>query len=369
MDSRLSGAAAHGRLAAVTCLDPPDTDPQLPRRPRLAPGRSVLWRSPDCVQLGLRQRHAVVLDGLPAPLAALVRGMDGTVGTAALVAGAVAAGADRADALAVLRELHRAGLVADEDRTAGATPTAPAEDATGWSVHTGLPAGQLLAARRAATVQLHGSGRVAVALAAALATAGVGRVVPQATGTVRAGDLGTGYLPADIGRPRGAAMRDVLRRAVPSVRTGLRPGRDEPDVVVLSDTVVCDPDLTLDLVVARVPHLAVHAHEGLAVIGPLVLPGRTACLRCVQLRRGDGDPAWCKLAAQLSAATPSADLGSTQVAAAIGVEQVLAVLAGPVAGLDAPPTWNASLELDPLRGRLRRRPWQPHPRCGCGASA
>ncbi|MGH3979032.1 MAG: hypothetical protein ACRDRZ_08545 [Pseudonocardiaceae bacterium] len=352
----------------MTPRDPTPTSPQLPRRPRLAPGRSVLWRSPDCVQLGLHAAHAVVLDGLPVPLAALVRGMDGTLGTAALLARAVADGADRADALAVIGELHRAGLVVDDAGAQGATPTAPGTDVASWSMSTGRPAPELLAGRRAATVYVNGSGRVAVALATSLAAAGVGRVVPDATGTVRAADLGTGYLPADVGRPRGQAVRDVLRRCVPSVRTDIASGRGEPDVAVLADAVVPAPASALDLVVARTPHLAVYAHEGVAVIGPLVLPGRSACLRCVQLRRGDADPAWPKLAAQLSSAVPSADLGCTQVAAAMAVEQVLAVLAGPVTGLDAPPTWNATLELDPVRGLLHRREWAAHPRCGCGAA-
>jgi bacteriocin biosynthesis cyclodehydratase domain-containing protein len=34
-----------------------------------------------------------------------------------------------------------------------------------------------------------------------------------------------------------------------------------------------------------VPHLAVSASEAIGVVGPLVLPGQSACLRCLDLTR------------------------------------------------------------------------------------
>ena len=66
------------------------------------------------------------------------------------------------------------------------------------------------------------------------------------------------------------------------------------------------------------------------------------------------DPAWPKLAAQLIRVIPAAGLACTQLAAALTTEQVLATLAGPQAGLPTPPTWGATLQLDPVGGSLRR---------------
>ncbi|MQA14914.1 MAG: TOMM precursor leader peptide-binding protein [Pseudonocardiaceae bacterium] len=292
--------------------------------------------------------------------------MDGTRSTASLLAEAVAAGADAAEVRAVLEDLRRAGLVTDGAHpTAG--PTARDVDAGAWSVHSTLPADELCHRRGAATVRIDGSTRLMVALATSLAATGVGGVVVDPGGTVQPADIGTGYQLADVGRRRRDATRDALRRAAATVRTVATP-RYHPDLVVLADALVPDPEVTQDLVARRLPHLAVHAHEGVAVVGPLVLPGRSSCLRCVQLRRADVDPAWPKLAAQLVDAEPVADLGCIQGAAALAAEQVLAVLAGPSAGLASPPTWDATLELDPLRGQLRRRNWSPHPHCGCGAA-
>jgi bacteriocin biosynthesis cyclodehydratase domain-containing protein len=203
-----------------------------------------------------------------------------------------------------------------------------------------------------------------VALATALAAAGVGQLTVHATGTVQATDLGTGYQPDDLGRSRAAAAADAVRRAAPDVQ---QHPRHQPDLVILTDVVVPDPAVVAELLASRVPHLIAYPLEGRAVVGPLVWPGRSSCLRCAELHRADVDLAWPKLAAQLAGRSTEAALACTLLAAALAAEQVLAVLAGPDTGLPAPPTWGAALELDPVRGTLRRHPRPAHPRCGCGA--
>lgn len=328
----------------------------------------MLWRSRDCVQLGFADGHAMVLEGLSTPLATLLRSMDGTRSTTRLLADAVAAGATLAELRAVLDELVSTGLATEVAEPTGPADTERAIDAQAWSVHSSRGCTELMELRRDATVLVDGSTRLALAIATSLAAAGVGGVVVDPAGTVAPTDVGIGYRLADVGLPRVQVARETLRRTVPAVRT-TPPVRYRPDLVVLADALVPDPDLVLDLVARRVPHLAVHAHEGVAVVGPLVLPGRSSCLRCVQLRRADLDPVWPKLAAQLVGGVPVADIGCTQVAAALATEQVLAMLAGPSGGVGHPPTWGASLELDPLRGQLDRRRWPAHPRCGCGAPA
>ncbi len=327
----------------------------------------MLWRSSDCIQLGLADVHAMVLEGLSPPLATLLRSMDGTRSTTRLLADAVAAGSAPAELRGVLDELVSAGLAIEVADPTRPTETEHAADAQAWSVHSGRHCTGLMELRRDATVLIDGSTRLALALALSLAAAGVGRVVVDPAGTVQPADVGIGYRLADVGLPRAQVARDALRRAVPAVRTAVPGGRCRADLVVLADALAPDPAVLLDLLATRVPHLAVHAHEGVAVVGPLVVPGRSSCLQCVQLRRADLDPAWPKLAAQLVGALPVADVGCTQVAAALAAEQVLAMLAGPSGGVGHPPTWGASLELDPLRGQLHRRRWPAHPRCGCGA--
>ncbi|MFT4294802.1 MAG: hypothetical protein QM582_05250, partial [Micropruina sp.] len=64
--------------------------------------------------------------------------------------------------------------------------------------------------------------------------------------------------------------------------------------------------------VADRPHLVVCGSDLGVAVGPFVLPGRTACLRCEDLHRAGRDPAWPQLLAQLSrprrTAAPAPDL-------------------------------------------------------------
>jgi hypothetical protein len=340
----------------------------LPGRLRLAPGRVALWRSPTSLQLGLDQQRAMVLDDLSEPLAALLKRMDGIRSTAELLADAQAAGSPRGEALTMLAELHRCGLVQDAGVADHGPPgwhrVALATEAVSWSVHTTDATRHVLCRRREAAVHVVGSGRMAVAVATALAATGVGHVAVHASGAVAAADLGTGYQPGDLGRPRAAAAADAVRRCAPGVIVN---ARRRPDLIVLSDVVVPEPAMVTELLATRIPHLISYAHEGTAVVGPLVWPGRSSCLRCAELHRADLDVAWPKLAAQLVGQIPTAGLACTQLAAALTAEQVLATLAGPGAGLPIPPTWGAALELDPVHGTLRHHARPAHARCGCGA--
>jgi hypothetical protein len=278
-------------------------------------------------------------------LAALLKRMDGIRSTAELLTEAQAAGSSRADALTMLAELHRCGLVqealAADHGPPGWHRVALATEAASWSVHTTHATRHVLSRRRKAAVRVVGSGRVAVAVATALAAAGVGHVAVHATGTVAAADLGSGYLPDDLGRPRAAAAADAVRRCAPEAIVATR---RRPDLIVLSDVVVPEPAMVTELLGSRIPHLIGYAHEGRAVVGPLVWPGRSSCLHCAELHRADLDVAWPKLAAQLVGQVPTAGLACTQLAAALTAEQVLAVLAGPGAGLPVPrrgaPRWN-----------------------------
>ena len=326
----------------------------------------MLWRNDRSAQLGTDPRHAVVIDGLSAGQANVMNRLDGRHGTDDLLAGAAAAGTGHAATLGLLNELAAAGLVEPADR-ADHPPLQLAADAATWGLRTGRKAGELLARRAAATVEVHGNGRIAVAVAALLAAAGVGAVTVAATGRVTGADVGTGYLPRDIGQPRGRAAAQALHRARTVTTADASP--ELPDVVVLADAAVWDPHLALRLTEDRVPHLAVHGREASVVIGPLVLPGRTSCLRCADLHRTDGDACWPRVAAQLATLPPAVELACANIAAGMAAEQVLSLLTGRGEAADEPPACATTFELDPLHGTIARRRWPPHPRCGCGAFA
>ena len=333
-------------------LRPPPRDaPVAPRTLRLPPHRSLLRRGPASRQFGLDPATALAVDDLSPPLAAMLDELVGPVERAELVARAVRRGAVGATADDLLDRLVAAGALVD--------------------------AAEVERARRRrgeAAVAVVGAGPLAVGVAAGLALAGVGAVHLVAGGppvrSVRPGDLGTGLLDADRGRPRAEALADAVRRVVPKARSGPPPARAVPDLTVLADAAVPDPERVAALHLAGAAHLPVRLRDGCGVVGPLVLPGRSACLRCVELHRRARDPGWPLVAAGLLRAEGRGDPAAAAATAGLAVAQVGAALGAAAAAGRAragPPTLGATLELDVTAGTLRRRRWAAHPDCTCGA--
>ncbi|WP_394613632.1 TOMM precursor leader peptide-binding protein [Lentzea sp. JNUCC 0626] len=140
------------------------------------------------------------------------------------------------------------------------------------------------------------------------------------------------------------------------------------DLTVLAATLVPDPNLVSTLMAFRTPHLAVRVREGVAIVGPLVLPGRSSCLNCADLHRTDQDPQWPEIAAQLVGRPASYDVLFASGTAALAVAQILESLSY-LTGRDQapPPVVNATVELDLATGVAERRSWYPHPDCQCSA--
>jgi bacteriocin biosynthesis cyclodehydratase domain-containing protein len=141
---------------------------------------------------------------------------------------------------------------------------------------------------------------------------------------------------------------------------------DLPDLVVLADYLVADPRVVRDLHAAGTPHLPVRVRDGTGLVGPMVIPGVTSCLRCADLHRSDRDAAWPALAAQLRDTVGNADRATVLATAAIALNQVDRVLRA-VNGAEtpAPPTLDATLELDINANSIVARRWTRHPLCGC----
>jgi hypothetical protein len=319
----------------------------LPRRLRLPPHRSLLLRGPSARLLGLDPRTALVVDDLPPPLARMLDELAAPVERVGLVARAVQRGADRDAAEELLGRLVGSGVLVDADE-----PDRVARQ------------------RAAAAVTVVGGGRLASGIAAGLGLAGIGSVWVEAgpDGPVQECDLGTGLLDGDRGRPRAEAIADVVRRVAPGTSVGPPPARAVPDLCVLADAVVPDPSLLAALHRDRIAHLPVRLRDGTGVVGPLVLPGRSACLTCIELHRCGRDPGWPAVTAQLVGQPGRGDAATAAATAALGVAQVLAALDAAAGGATpAPSVLGATLEIDIASGGLLRRGWPAHPDCGCGA--
>ncbi len=337
--------------------------------PLLPPGTPLLRRSPDSLQVGGVDGAGTVLAGAdPAAVAALLRGLDGRRTQRAVLADAAAGGLDPAAVGALLDGLRVTGALVDVDAAdllaSDAGPAATARTAAELPAIRDGGGTPRWSARRAAAVVVRGATRVGVPLAALLAASGVGRVGVADDGVVGAGDAVVGGLTADDeGRPRTLAAADAVRRASPLADLRPLPPGVAPDLVVLTRPWAASDPLVAGLRDAGVAHLVATVRGQTGVVGPLVVPGVTSCLRCADLHRRDADPRWPLLAAQLTAGddVPSGSTLTCAATALAAAQQALAYLDGS----GSPAALSAVVELRPPDLVPRRRPGPPHPACGC----
>ena len=117
------------------------------------------------------------------------------------------------------------------------------------------------------------------------------------------------------------------------------------------------------------PYLPIVATAGAITVGPLVVPGSSACTGCRDLHRRDDDSAWPVLATQLLFA-PVADVPAAHAHEAAAV--MLRALGSPTAWSLGVPQIVAgrSWTVQPsARGgsKITSDEVSPHPQCGCGA--
>ena len=325
-------------------------------RPVLSPASRRLWRDRTTLQLGRPSSRSVVLEGFDEARRQLLPLLDGTRTREQVLQQAQAAGCVDAEVVLVL--LEHAGLLLDADdlhpgELTRADRDRLAPDIASLALTRGRGTAAALRARRASRVVVHGAGRVGAPLAALLSSAGIGTVDVRDHAPTRTSDLAVrGLTEAALGRPRAEAVGASLR-TLSSVR--------RPALVVLTDGGADDTAAALGA--DGTPHLVARVDEHVGTVGPLVLPGRSACLHCLDLVRAELDPGWPALAAQLDQPSRTAIACDGVLAVAVASQaalQVLQLLEG-----DSPASVGGTLELELPGWRWRRRSWPQHPGCPC----
>lgn len=332
-------------------------------RPRLNPALRRLWRDTKTLQLGLDPARALIIEGVDPAAIRYLMTLDGRRSEAEVLAAAAAEGIDVGALVEILTGLRRGGALLDGPQSP--LPDRLAPDLAALSLLPDPIGEPTFGLRAQCSVVVHGGGRVGMPLAALLAAAGIGAVNLVDDGVVSPGAcIPGGFSPADVRRATRTAARDIVRRAAPGVDANSRLPRRLPDLTILATAYPIESDLRSALQAARLPHLVAGIRETTAIIGPLVIPGRTSCLQCADLHRGDRDADWPLLSLQLTGEdrrqAPAADAALALTAVGIAGTQALAFLDGrPTAVREA------TLELTHPDWRIRRRVWPPHPRCDC----
>ncbi|MGW6917464.1 ThiF family adenylyltransferase [Kitasatospora sp. NPDC054939] len=350
-------------------------------RPVLKSALSRGWRDTETLQLGTLPRHARRLGQTDEAVRAFLDLLDGHHDRPDLVAAGERLGLGREPAEGLLDSLEREGLLDDATAVGAALGRFPpplrdqlGPDLASLSlVHPGPGDAAAVLARRAETVvEVRGAGRVGTAVAAVLAAGGTGRVVVADGGRVTAADCApAGLPPTDIGRLRATAAREAVQRAAGARRARASPPRASPALVVLaardgSGAYACGSYESKQLMRAGVPHLYAGVVERTGVVGPLVVPGATACGTCLLLAREDEDEAWPRLLTQIANEGP----GRPPVPAC---DTAVATAVAGLAGLHAqlyldggePPSLGGWCEVSAEDGMVRRLRLRVHPECGC----
>ncbi|MFD3805700.1 ThiF family adenylyltransferase [Streptomyces sp. NPDC058611] len=357
--------------------------------PKVKPALARAWRDLRTVQFGVTPAHAVVFGPVDTATGSLIDRIDGTRGMDLLRAEASGMGLPAGVADELVRRLAGAGLL--DDATAGgpraqAVRGRPEElerlgpDLGSLSLVRREPGGDLrgVAARRAVRVQVRGGGRVGAVIAAVLAGAGVGRVEVLDGGRVEPADVAPGGLgAASVGRLRAEAAVRLVRESAPG-RTPRAGERDGPEaglalvVVAPRDGLHAwapDPETAAGWVASGVPHLYAGVLEGTGLVGPLVLPGATACAGCMERDRVERDGAWPRMLVQWRSAhrrraTAACDLGLSTATAGLAAAHALSFLDG-----ELPASTGARWEAALPSLHWERSGVGPHPDCPCGAAA
>ena len=126
----------------------------------------------------------------------------------------------------------------------------------------------------------------------------------------------------------------------------------EFDVAVLVSSFVVSPMDSQPWLAQDTPHIPIVFTESGATVGPLVRPGTTACLGCVELGRVDRDEAWSAIAPQVWGRTATVNAALATHAAAT-VLALFTARAGKVVHISG-----STLARRTTTSSL-------HPRCGC----
>ncbi len=155
----------------------------------------------------------------------------------------------------------------------------------------------------------------------------------------------------------------LLAHALGEVSISVSGGSAECDLGVAIGHYVLDPRLYGYWLRRDVPHLPIVFGDGTVTIGPLVEPGATACLYCLEHHRRDADASWSAIASQLWRRRSGAETPLVvREAATLAARMILRRLES---GADVGVASATSFRLDVATGAATRREWMPHPECGC----
>jgi hypothetical protein len=168
--------------------------------------------------------------------------------------------------------------------------------------------------------------------------------------------IGHGHLATEVAAAIQVSGMALVADTAPRVNLRVLAEETHPGIVEECDSAVHDE-----------PHLVVAAYGGRGVVGPLVIPGATSCLRCGHLHQRDSDAAWPLVSLQISQVIGRLPMwpGDRLLCRLLATETALLIRAW---ADDPSPEgdWaNTAVEVLLPTGAASRIPRPAHPLCGC----
>jgi bacteriocin biosynthesis cyclodehydratase domain-containing protein len=142
----------------------------------------------------------------------------------------------------------------------------------------------------------------------------------------------------------------------------------DPDLAIVVGHYVIPPSVHSHWLRRDVPHFPVVVSDSAAEVGPVVTPGITGCLLCVELHRRDADLAWPAIATQLMGRTSQAETPVLIAEAAAEASRMALHRLGRVGYTvfdQTPADAASSVRIDHATGRRDESLRFRHPECGC----
>ncbi|WP_155856440.1 hypothetical protein [Actinobaculum massiliense] len=297
---------------------------------RINPRLGVFWRDGRNLQIGLDPRCGVILGNITSEEQDFVSMLTRQRSAPEVLRAAADHGISEDRARELVSLLERAGVMTrphDSRENTFQRPLVPALDPLG------------------------------VEVVFALARAGISTVITQDSESISPADHPALRSFATTGKRLDATLAALGRQGLnlKLIQTGS--GEDtEADCAFITGAGTIDP-LRCDFLMARsLPHLLVCSEDRDISVGPLVLPHRSACARCLYHHRLSADPYWALVAPQVYTKTPAfAPLADLALGALHAVRAI-----------DLSFT-NRQLRIPPTPGIPELVDIAPHPECGCMA--
>lgn len=230
---------------------------------------------------------------------------------------------------------------------------------------------QILISRAGRSVHIDNLGRAGLTIALGLAAAGIGHLISHDELKVDSSNLGpTGYPTQLLGHPRIDALRSLLaaspNKAMVSTGKKLPSSKlQKLDCAVLISQQVTEPSRYATWMNKNIPHIAVTFDAEQVSVSPIIIPGQSACLFCLEKMRTQQDSDWPVIATQLASSNKRFDDSASQLFAAGIVVQKILARADKVSGFELAEENLSGYRLELKTGSITEYTWPQQSGCEC----